>query len=106
MDPESIARLLTAGGFEWDEGNLSKNEKHGVKSAEIEEVFFNPPFVLLPDAKHSGAEARYHCFGKAFDGRFLLVIFAVRAGKIRPISARTMNRKERQYYEEETETCP
>lgn len=106
MDSESIARLLTAGGFEWDEGNLTKNEKHGVRSTEIEEVFFNPPVVLLPDTKHSGAEARYHCFGKTFDGRFLLVVFAVRAGRIRPISARAMNRKERQYYEEETKTRP
>lgn len=106
MDSESISRLLAAGGFDWDRGNIGKNEKHGVQSTEIEEVFFNPPFVVLPDVKHSGTETRYHCFGRTFDERFLLVVFAVRGGRIRPISARAMSRKERQYYEKETKTHP
>jgi hypothetical protein len=29
--------------FEWDPGNLMKNEKHSVSDAEAEQVFFNEP---------------------------------------------------------------
>jgi len=47
-------------GFDWDDGNARKNEKHGVSQSEAEEVFFNHPLLLLEDARHSGQEWRYH----------------------------------------------
>ena len=31
--------------FNWDEGNVRKNDKHGVSMAEAEQVFFNEPLV-------------------------------------------------------------
>ena len=41
-------------GFEWDEGNVTKNwEKHRVSRIECEQVFFNRPFVVGDDPKHS-----------------------------------------------------
>jgi uncharacterized DUF497 family protein len=92
--------LLNVSGFDWNEGNQEKNKKHGVTNAEIEEILFNPPFVILPDTKHSDAELRSYCFGKTFRDRMLLLVFTIRNNKIRPISARAMNRKERSYYEE------
>ena len=104
MNSETIVEILKLQGFDWDDGNRGKNKKHGVELIEIEELFFNPPFVVLPDTKHSDKEQRYHCFGKTFNGRFLLVVFTVRHNKIRPISARIMNAKERKYYEEKTKT--
>ena len=45
--------LSSATGFNWDDGNARKNEKHGVSMAEAEQVFFNAPLLLLEDAAHS-----------------------------------------------------
>lgn len=88
-------------GFEWDEGNLLKNwEKHGVSASECEQVFFNRPLVAAPDEAHSLKEARYHALGITDAGRRLFVVFTVRKNKIRVISARDMNRKERKVFEE------
>ncbi|MDP3037598.1 MAG: BrnT family toxin [Rhodocyclaceae bacterium] len=89
-------------GFDWDEGNARKNEKHGVSTAEAEQVFFNAPLLLLADDKHSQQEARHHALGKTDDGRLVHVSFTLReSGRlIRVISARDMHRKERTIYEQ------
>jgi uncharacterized DUF497 family protein len=89
-------------GFEWDEGNARKNEQHGVSMAEAEQVFFNSPLLVLPDAKHSEIEPRFHALGKTHEGRQLHISFTLRdAGQlIRLISARDMHRKERTVYEQ------
>jgi hypothetical protein len=87
--------------FDWDEGNTRKNEKHGVSMAETEQVFFNPPLLVLEDIKHSRHESRFHALGKTDKERLLHITFTLRdAGKkIRVISARDMHRKERSIYE-------
>ncbi len=91
-------------GFEWDEGNARKNEKHGVSMAEAEQVFFNAPLLVLEDLEHSSREPRFHALGVTVDGRRLHITFTLRhAGeKIRVISARDMHRKERVIYEKAT----
>ncbi len=91
-------------GFNWDEGNTRKNEKHGVSMAEAEQVFFNAPLILLEDSKHSSAEPRFHALGQTDDDRLLHITFTLRdAGeKIRVISARDMHRKEKAIYEKAT----
>ena len=91
-------------GFNWDEGNTRKNEKHGVSMAEAEQVFFNALLILLEDAKHSSAEPRFHALGQTDDDRLLHITFTLRdAGqKIRVISARDMHRKEKAIYEKAT----
>ncbi|HUD87742.1 MAG TPA: BrnT family toxin, partial [Xanthobacteraceae bacterium] len=52
--------------------------------------------------KHSQEEPRYHALGRTNDGRPLHVTFTLRDKhtKIRVISARNMNRKEREIYEQ------
>ena len=86
-------------GFEWDEHNSRKNwEKHKVETRECEEVFFNAPIVFKEDLKHSQQEQRYYCLGRTGSGRQLFVVFALRGILIRVISARDMNRKEREVY--------
>jgi uncharacterized DUF497 family protein len=89
-------------GFDWDDGNTRKNEKHGVGQAEAEEVFFNQPLLLLADAQHSERELRFHALGKTNEGRELHITFTLRAKgtRIRVISARDMHRKERVVYEQ------
>jgi uncharacterized DUF497 family protein len=92
-------------GFDWDEGNERKNEKHGVTKAEVEQVFLNAPLLLADDVKHSQREPRFHALGRTDEDRRLHVTFTERgnATLIRPISARAMSRKERAFYEKATE---
>ncbi len=88
-------------GFGWDAGNARKNEKHGVSQSEAEQVFFDTQLLVAADLDHSEKEARHHAFGSSIDGRRLHVVFTLRAGGnlIRVISARDMDKKERQIYE-------
>lgn len=93
-------RLKNATGFQWDEGNLDKSSRtHGVEFWESEEIFFNQPFVVLVDARHSKVEERYFCLGKTDLGRKLMVVFTLRGPEIRVISARDMSRRERTVFE-------
>ena len=88
-------------GFQWDEGNISKNlVKHQVEDWESEQVFFNEPVLVLDDPKHSFVEKRWAAFGRTDVGRLLVVIFTKRGNLLRVISARDMNRKEMKFYEE------
>lgn len=91
-------------GFDWDEGNTRKNEKHDVSMAEAEQVFFNVPLLVLEDSRHSSQEPRFHALGKTDDRRLLHITFTVRhhQEKLRVISARDMHRKERVIYEKAT----
>ncbi|MCP4370866.1 MAG: BrnT family toxin [Deltaproteobacteria bacterium] len=85
--------------FEWDDGNRTKNwVRHQVSTTECEEVLFNLPLLLADDIQHSQNEKRYYVLGQTNVGRQLFIAFTVRANKIRVISARDMNRKERQKY--------
>ena len=60
--------------FDWDEGNMVKSqEKHGVTIQMV---------------------------GKANTNEVIFICFTIREGKIRPISARFANKKERSIYEE------
>lgn len=98
MDIDEILAGLT--GFEWDEGNLSKNwEKHQVSALECEQVFFNRPLIALPDERHSESEPRFYALGQTDTGRRLFIVFTARRDLIRMISARDMSRKERKIYE-------
>jgi hypothetical protein len=87
-------------GFEWDAGNRSKNEKHGVHYTECEEAMVNMPIIVGEDIKHSGREQRYSALSATFSGRPLFIIFTVRNNRIRIVSARDMNKKERKDYNE------
>jgi uncharacterized protein len=92
-------------GFDWDDGNSRKSvDKHGVTQAEAEQLFFNEPLLAVEDARHSEREARFHALGRTDAGRLLHVTFTLRRGgtMIRVISARTMHRKERLRYEQES----
>ena len=91
-------------GFDWDNGNRTKCQKHGVSIAEIEDLFTRA-VLMVPDDAHSQRERRSLAIGKTTSGRSVLVAFTMRekGGKrlIRPISARYMHREEVRHYEEE-----
>ena len=84
-------------GFDWDEGNIDKNDiKHGVTSKEAEAVFKSEPFVVPGNTISS--EKRFLALGHTDTGRLLSVIFTIRDKKIRVISARPQSQKERKFY--------
>jgi uncharacterized DUF497 family protein len=88
-------------GFDWDKGNARKNEEsHGVIINECEQVFFNQPNFGGKDSKHSHDEERYFIYGSTNSKRLLFVVYTLRDGKIRVISARDMNKKERKAFHE------
>jgi uncharacterized protein len=94
--PEELA-------FEWNSGNRDKNKiSHKVDWWECEEIFFNYPLFTTVDAKHSEEEDRYYAFGHTNGNRLLTLVFTIREKKIRIISARDMNKKERAMYHEES----
>jgi len=89
-------------GFQWDAGNSEKNfYKHKVTNSECEQVFFNQPIIVVDDTKHSEDENRFYLLGRTDQDRLLFVVFTVRKNFIRIISARDMNKKEREIYNEE-----
>lgn len=88
-------------GFEWDKGNFDKSyQKHGITPNETEEVFLDKELLLLEDIKHSQQEERFEVIGKITKGSILFLAFTVRRNKIRIISARKANKKERRQYEQ------
>ncbi|MGO8944834.1 MAG: BrnT family toxin [Syntrophobacteraceae bacterium] len=96
-----LEQLSESSGFEWDEGNSEKNwAKHRVTRFECEQIFFNLPFVVADDQKHSHGEPRCYALGQTDRGRKLFVVFTMRDSLIRVISARNMNRAERRIYDE------
>ena len=87
-------------GFDWDDGNKTKCQKHGVSLSELESAFHKALHVF-PDLKHSQIEERYIALGVTDEGRHIFVAFTLRQNCIRPISSRYMHQKEIDYYEKE-----
>ncbi len=101
MDKNLKQLIYSAKGFEWNGGNENKNWiKHGVSISECEQIFFNLPFVVNIDYKHSGIEDRFYALGHTDLGRELFIVFTTRNSKVRVISARDMSKKEKKLYEE------
>jgi uncharacterized protein len=89
--------------FEWDEGNSTKSWiKHRVSIKEQEQTFFDTHKRVFVDSKHSQEEQRFLLFGQTEKGRVLIIAFTKRKDKIRCISARPMNNKEKPIYEKTT----
>ena len=89
--------------FLWDRGNSVKNEKkHKVSDQEAEEPFFDKKRKIFTDRVHSGKEERLRIVGKTKNRRLLFIVFTIRKGLVRIISARDINKKEVHLYEKTT----
>ena len=85
--------------FEWDEKKNNENiKKHGISFLRAAQIFFDPKMIDMPDITHSNeSEERWNGIGMC--GRVLFVVYTERNNKIRIISARKANEKERiEYY--------
>ncbi len=100
----TLDALSKCTGFEWDGHNIDKIwRKHHVLQSECEQIFFNLPLIIADDVKHSEQENRFFALGQTDAKRSLFAVFTVRNNKIRVISARDMNRKERRVYQSHEE---
>jgi uncharacterized DUF497 family protein len=79
--------------FDWDDTNEQKLLlRHFVRADEVEEVFYGKPSV-----KTLGEEA-YVAIGPTDAGRWLLIVFVRREGRIRPYSARDLTDREKRRF--------
>jgi uncharacterized protein len=97
VKPKKILENCT--GFEWNQGNSTKNwDQHDVSTGECEQIFFNRPLIIKRDKEHSKLENRYYVLGRTNVNRQLFAVFTVRNDKIRIISARDMTDAEMERY--------
>ncbi len=83
--------------FEWDDEKAKINlKKHGVRFEVAMLVFFDEFLFEDYDYKHSDDEDRIKVIGKVDE--VLVVIYTERKEKLRIISARRANKKERNDY--------
>ncbi|OGQ36380.1 MAG: hypothetical protein A3F16_05390, partial [Deltaproteobacteria bacterium RIFCSPHIGHO2_12_FULL_43_9] len=88
--------------FEWYKGNSTKSaKKHGVATEEIESVFDLKMAVPVgKQVKPHTDEERLCIVGPSLEERMISVVFTLREGRVRPISGRPANFKERRLYED------
>lgn len=85
--------------FEWDESKYKTNlEKHGVSFVDAVNMLLSGNFYK--ESSNYEQEQRTRATG-LIDLRYITVVYTVRADKIRIISARVANQKERKNFDEQ-----
>ena len=88
--------------FEWDE---AKSERcfveRGFDFAYAARAFFDSERLVHQDTRFSYGEARYKLMGQ-IEGRLFVLVYTLRHGVVRIISARKANRREVIDYENRT----
>lgn len=97
--------FLQADGFDWDQANRLKCQKHGVSTEEIE-TLLRGRFDIYVDPASSLTEQRLRAIGRTGAGRWVFIVFTIREKQgqtfVRPISARYMHRREVDHYASQT----
>lgn len=83
--------------FEWDDGNALHLELgHGITTEEAEEIFLDQPLFRRTRKGH------YAAFGSTEAGRYLTIIFEVKAkSRVRIITGWDMQPAEIRYYKKQ-----
>ena len=90
--------------YDWDEEKAALNEvNHGVSFSEAATVFKDDYCLILPDVWHSQIEERFVALGESQTKKLLVVIYTLRDGTIRIISARAATLNERKKYVKENQ---
>lgn len=90
--------------FEWDFKKATTNQKkHGVSFEDARSAFDDPDGLDGPDFEHSFSEPRFLRIANSELGRLLTIVYTIRSSesatvRIRIISARNANHKERKVY--------
>jgi uncharacterized protein len=92
---------MNDGEFEWDDAKAAQNyADHGVSFEAAREIFKDPFATERLDDRENYGEDRYVILGMV-DGRVLSVVYTLRSGSIRIISARGAEPHERRRYHED-----
>ena len=84
--------------FEWDDAKAAGNAlKHGITFVTATEIFYDPNAIDEPDKSEDYGEERYRTIGRA-KGRLLFVVYTIRNGRVRIISARAAEPHEQRKY--------
>jgi uncharacterized protein len=88
---------MSASEFEWDDAKLTRNiEIHGIDFRDVQQIFEGPHLV---QSSTYAIEERFLAIG-LLEGREVTVVFTIRNGKRRIISARPASRYERKTFQE------
>ena len=89
------------GGFDWNDGNITKLSKHSVSMEEIESIFTSPVIFggkLVSQEGVKWLEERFILFGETSTEKQMTVVWTRRGKKLRPISCRRMRDEEKRKY--------
>ena len=90
--------------FEWDNGKAAENlRKHLVSFPYAARAFLDPQRLDAPDSRRDYGEDRRITMG-LIDGRLFVVVYTIRASKLRLISARKANHREQKDHHDEVHT--
>ena len=88
--------------FEWDQAKSEACfEQRGFDFAYALRAFADPNRLISHDHRGDYGEERYQLLG-AIEHRIFHVVYTLRAGRIRIISARKANKREVKHYEDST----
>ena len=86
--------------FVCDENKQRINkQKHGIDFLDASSAFFDPLSIPLFDTEHSKTEDRFRFIGLSKAGIVLFIVYTVRNGAVRLISARKATKTEIKTYE-------
>lgn len=88
---------MTPSDFDWDDANLDHIAEHDVEPWEVEEVFGDSDRQPAP-AYSTPSERRRAIVGMGYGGRILYVVYTVRRGLIRVVTAREAEERFRRLY--------
>jgi len=87
--------------FEWDpEKDRLNQEKHGISFREASTAFGDPLAKTFIDPRPDFGEYRFLTVGYTTSDRLVIVAHTDRGERIRIITARDVERKERRFYEQ------
>ncbi len=83
--------------FDWNDANREHVRDHRVEPEEAEDGLLDPARIGVP-AYRVGREQRWAALGATEDGRLLFVVFTLRRSKVRVVTARDANPREKRRY--------
>jgi uncharacterized DUF497 family protein len=83
--------LSAARQFYWDAENTAHIARHGVTREEVEQVVVNDPITVAVQFRND--EERFLCAGRTKKGRPIQLVYTIRKGRIRVVTAHTANKK-------------
>ena len=85
--------------FDWDDANRDHIALHGIEPEEAEDAVLDEFALDFPAHRGPNSERRFGVLGRVNKNLILIVILEERGEKIRVITARVAEQKERNYYE-------